>query len=161
MKTDIRGSSECVRFRFDAGLFPDVSGPIVVYGSCVCARRWFVAGALLVWKRPCYVRTGCVPGIKACGAQRCWSNTSCESVGKTCVVDVPPVFLRTTYICFRCFSVMSACVFCPLVLHFGCGGAFWDWDIWPTPDLWHVNTAIMEGLQYCCSNCTYCRYHRG
>ena len=48
VKTHIRGSSECVRFRSDAGVFPDVSGPIVVCSSCVCEGRWFVAGALLV-----------------------------------------------------------------------------------------------------------------
>ena len=74
------------------------AGTIVICGGCESARRWFVAGVLLVGKQPCYVRAGCVPGIKACGAQRCRSDTGFESVGKTCVADVPPVFLRASFI---------------------------------------------------------------
>ena len=157
----IRSSSECGRFWSDSGSLRHDAGTIIMCGGCESARRWFVADALLVWKRPCYVRTGCAPGIKACGAGLCRSDEGFESVGKTCVADVPPVFLRTTFIWSRCVDGVIACVFCPLVLCPGCGGAFWDLAIWPTPDWWHGNMAIIEGLQHCCSNCTYCRYHWG
>ena len=57
----LRNSSECVRFRFDAGVFPDVSGPIVVCGGCECARFTFVEGL----NGPQLVRKGFVGGLIA------------------------------------------------------------------------------------------------
>ena len=42
----LRSSSESVRFRFEAGVFPNVSAPIVVCGGCESARFTFVKGLI-------------------------------------------------------------------------------------------------------------------
>ena len=94
----MRSSSECVRFWSDSGSLWLDAGTIIMCGGCESARRWFAAGALLVLKRPCYFRTGFVPGVKACEADLCRSDTAFESVGKTCVAVPPLVFLRTPFI---------------------------------------------------------------
>ena len=87
---NLRSSSESVRFRFDAGAFPDVSGPIVVCGGCEsarftfvedlkgptagswricrrfdCGREWSVPGVWRVLKRRKMVCGGYVSGMKA------------------------------------------------------------------------------------------------
>ena len=63
-------SSECVRFRFDTGTFPDVSGPIVACGGCESVRFTFVeglngptAGSWRVYRRFDCGRGGSVPGV--------------------------------------------------------------------------------------------------